>query len=1348
MTVVNGLKDGAAVPLDDRHVTTLVEGEATLSVSELVTEDGGSYSIVATNTHGEASSSSTVTVEEVRHRRKKEEEAHVYMKKSSHSYDTSIADHNVGAEFTLPLVDLSRAAGDEVTFTVTVTCRPEPQVTWYHDLKEVNPSARVSFQHDKGVYRLTVQGLMKEDAGEWKCHAYNDYGDAWCSCNLNVIQNIPPGSVGPMFIKDLEYTTASEGSLVRLECKVTGEPKPNIKWFKDRKCINNDGHYKIRSLESTGASTLVIEGVKVTDTGSYMCLAENDAGSEYSEARMKVSKMNESRFSEEPMSMSGHSSRNQSRAGSEYRRTRSEVAPDFTSTLKSKRAPEGTTVRLNCSVTGIPEPLVRWFKDGQEIFDNKTYTMRNNYGLLSLEIVYAKADLSGKYTVEAENPAGTVQCSCVLEIEGEEEEDSDLDTFRPKFSAQIEDVTVSEGDDAVFMCTATGKPMPIFKWQKDMIPLAGSRKLEMEYDNQGHASLTVFKCTKEDAGLYYCIAYSRSGRNKCTARLNVKAKSEAASPRQTPARDYSRASSILSESRRELGSPAMFALNLPTELDVVEGESLKLDCSVLGLPTPLVTWHKAERELCYSQRHRIVLCGSLHTMEIPSCMMLDRGTYIVRATNAHGSVESSCYVHVLPRGSKVSYKPDYRREAMREAAKGCVSSTPFFIKHLPKTIDVMTGTDVRLDCILRKGIELIRWSHSPSPPKEAVQASKQLADEGFEGGFISTQQEEKPELASYEYLSFSETPQDLVQPVGSEAVFECSTSGTLDLEVKWYKDGRQLIPSDAVTMMSSGNRYRLKLKAILKSDQGEYTCKATSKKGTKSCAATLTIAEDSPASRPSTAPQPVEKGDQQQSKVDSKKAGPKEEKASFNQPLPKTTDAVSGNDVAFTCKVRGQVKEVTWEVNNKQLPKEARYFVSYDKSSDVHCLTVSKVTEKDSAKYTCVAKLAGGDLIHTSTKLQVSSAAAAEPEEEKEFKPKFISGLKDSSVQDGEGLTLVCEVEGNPRPQISWFRDGVEVFDSQDVQISMIGKKCTLQIIDVFPEDEGDYSCTAVNSKGEVTTECYVSVEGKGKKLRGEESLKDKEDKDAAPEFVVKPRRQFVNGGETAKFKVSFDGPQVTILSWIKDGVNVKETDRYKMYENEGYYYLEISQVTAEDAGNFTCVIKNSSGSDNASAELEVYEKPKLLSKMAPPDPTWEKSLESCTWNVGQKGIELVCTAKDLEKPEAKWYHNDKEISGHPSMRVHHVGQTTALMIKEAKLEDAGNFKCVMSGQNGQLVSQCKVTVLPPGKMAPPVFVKELHDMEVEDGDKLELVVEVKEKQKLLQLQKELQMQAQEKQSQ
>lgn len=52
---------------------------------------------------------------------------------------------------------------------------------------------------------------------------------------------------------------------------------------------------------------------------------------------------------------------------------------------------------------------------------------------------------------------------------------------------------------------------------------------------------------------------------------------------------------------------------------------------------------------------------------------------------------------------------------------------PFFIKHLPSHIEVMKGTDVRLDCIVR-GL-------SAPEDEDLVGTQQKLEDQGFEGEF-------------------------------------------------------------------------------------------------------------------------------------------------------------------------------------------------------------------------------------------------------------------------------------------------------------------------------------------------------------------------------------------------------------------------------------------------------------------------------------------------------------------------------------------------------------------------------------------------------------------------------------
>lgn len=54
-----------------------------------------------------------------------------------------------------------------------------------------------------------------------------------------------------------------------------------------------------------------------------------------------------------------------------------------------------------------------------------------------------------------------------------------------------------------------------------------------------------------------------------------------------------------------------------------------------------------------------------------------------------------------------------------------------------------------------------------------------------------------------------------------------------------------------------------------------------------------------------------------------------------------------------------------------------------------------------------------------------------------------------------------------------------ELLVFQDFQISNIADKSTLTITEVFPEDEGHYSCKAVNIEGEITSTCQLLVEGR-----------------------------------------------------------------------------------------------------------------------------------------------------------------------------------------------------------------------------------------------------------------------------
>lgn len=52
---------------------------------------------------------------------------------------------------------------------------------------------------------------------------------------------------------------------------------------------------------------------------------------------------------------------------------------------------------------------------------------------------------------------------------------------------------------------------------------------------------------------------------------------------------------------------------------------------------------------------------------------------------------------------------------------------------------------------------------------------------------------------------------------------------------------------------------------------------------------------------------------------------------------------------------------------------------------------------------------------------------------------------------------------------------------------------------------------------------------------------------DKAPEFITKPKRQFIDEGDTARFKASFEGSTDTVISWSFNGKTISKDDRHKV---------------------------------------------------------------------------------------------------------------------------------------------------------------------------------------------------------
>ncbi|XP_020940875.1 myosin-binding protein C, cardiac-type isoform X2 [Sus scrofa] len=90
--------------------------------------------------------------------------------------------------------------------------------------------------------------------------------------------------------------------------------------------------------------------------------------------------------------------------------------------------------------------------------------------------------------------------------------------------------------------------------------------------------------------------------------------------------------------------------------------------------------------------------------------------------------------------------------------------------------------------------------------------------------------------------------------------------------------------------------------------------------------------------------------------------------------------------------------------------------------------------------------------------------------------PSFTRPLVNRSVIAGYNTTLCCAVRGSPKPQISWFKNGLDL--GKDARFRMFSKQgvLTLEIRKPCPFDGGVYVCRATNLQGEAQCECRLEV--------------------------------------------------------------------------------------------------------------------------------------------------------------------------------------------------------------------------------------------------------------------------------
>lgn len=111
----------------------------------------------------------------------------------------------------------------------------------------------------------------------------------------------------------------------------------------------------------------------------------------------------------------------------------------------------------------------------------------------------------------------------------------------------------------------------------------------------------------------------------------------------------------------------------------------------------------------------------------------------------------------------------------------------------------------------------------------------------------------------------------------------------------------------------------------------------------------------------------------------------------------------------------------------------------------------------------------------------INGSAAYEDEEDpaRSGAPWFKKPLKNLSVVDSEPVRFTVKITGEPKPEVTWWFEGEMLQDCEDYQYIERGETYCLYLPETFPEDEGEYMCKAVNSRGTAASTCILTIESK-----------------------------------------------------------------------------------------------------------------------------------------------------------------------------------------------------------------------------------------------------------------------------
>ncbi|XP_054908735.1 obscurin-like protein 1 isoform X8 [Poeciliopsis prolifica] len=423
-----------------------------------------------------------------------------------------------------------------------------------------------------------------------------------------------------------------------------------------------------------------------------------------------------------------------------------------------------------------------------------------------------------------------------------------------------------------------------------------------------------------------------------------------------------------------------------------------------------------------------------------------------------------------------------------------------------------------------------------------------------------------------------------------QLVLSCEVSRT-DGAVQWYKDGTEIQPSVHVSLEADGAKRNLVIKSAKLSDSGAYTCRT----GDNILIFKVNIREP-----------PV------------MIVYPKED-VHLDRHVPE--------EIILSCELSRPNGAVGWFKDGQKLQESENIKLKYE--GPYRRLKILSSRVEDSGEYVC-------DTADDSIFFHLS---ITEP-------PVQILSPSQSQMelcqQASERMVLSCEIS-RPNAVVRWYRDGLEVEESESLLLEVDGVYRRLIIPETTVRDSAEYVCDT----GDDSVTFFVNIA-------------------EPPVRFLRPRKMASRVekvvGETLVLdcEVSRSNAEVT---WKKNGEEVEDSRKVTILEDGVARQLTIHSVTLEDTGQYVCDAKD----DVMDFNVRVQDLPvRILGKT---DAKTEKQF------LVSDDIILVCELSNADA-SVRWHKDGQPIDGSQRFCCEEQGVFRSLVVLNAGLEDSGEYSC------------------------------------------------------------------------